>query len=163
MDTVTLIMGVILIAVVGVPVVFIGRKGKKAKRKLKELLTTAAARENCTISEYEIWEDSVIGTDKQNHVVFFVNAANGNNVVQNIHLAEIKSCKSNITGRTFDSNGRSVKIIDRLCLHFIPKNNKPEIELEFYNAEKGAQLFNELGTLEKWQKIVNEQLSVRTK
>ncbi len=51
------------------------------------------------------------------------------------------------------------KMIDRLELCFISKaKDKPEIKLEFFNADVHPQLYGELQTVEKWSKLINGRL-----
>ena len=164
MDTGTIIMGTILLIIIIVPLVLLGRKERKTKHKLLKLLTAAAEEEKCQISEYEACGDFVIGMDNQNNFIFFIKVTGEDYKKHSINIAETKNCKSNIVSRTVTFNNRSDKVIDTLSLCFIPKNNNtPVVELEFYNAEKSTQLVGELQALEKWQKIINDQIQGKKK
>lgn len=164
MDIGTIIMGIILIAIVVVPMVLLGRKGKKTKHKLLDLLTIFANQKNCQITEHEACGDFVIGLDNRNNFVFFIKVTGEDYETNSVNIAETKNCKSNIVSRTVSFNGRNDKVIERLSLSFIPKSNIiPAVELEFYNAEKSTQLVGELQALEKWQKIINDQIQGKKK
>ena len=164
MDTGTIIMGTILIAIVVVPMSLLGRNGRKTKHKLLNLLESFANKENCKISEQEVCDDFAIGIDNENKVVFFTRLSGENYETERVNLSDIKTCKSNVTSRAVSFNGRKDKVVERLGLSFIPKNsNSQPVELEFFNAEKNTQLNGEFQALEKWQKIVSDQIQKRKK
>ena len=163
MDTVTIVIGVAMTAIVIISLVLLGRRGKRTNYRLFELLTIAANRENCQISEYEVFGDFVVGMDKQKNYVFFIKILGESDETHSINLAEIKSCKNNIVSRTVSFSGGNNNVIDSLSLNLIPKDNSPAVELEFYNAEKSTQLNGEFQLIEKWQKIINEQIQGKNK
>lgn len=74
---------------------------------------------------------------------------------QFVDLSTIKSCKFSTISRTIANN----QIITRLELKLTPIDpNKKEILLEFYNEEISTQLRGELQSIEKWKKIIEQQL-----
>lgn len=159
MDSGTAITGLVLLAISVVPIFVINRKRAKRGRGMLQLMTKAANEHNCKITEHEFCGDYSVGMDKTNGYVFFIKESKEKADVQYINLAQVKSCKMDNTGRIVTYNKQNNKIVERLCLHFIPKEkDKPAIGWEFYNAEEKPQLSGELQSIEKWQNTINDYL-----
>ena len=85
-----------------------------------------------------------------------IHLQNGQQQEALIDLTKVKSCKAVNINRTAAENR---KIIDRLALAFTTgEQAEKERQLEFYNAQEYPSLTEELGLLDKWQKLVSEQL-----
>lgn len=159
MDSGTLIIGIISIIGCVLPFVLLSRSKKKKEKQLLHLLTNIAERFNCKITRHEFYGELAIGLDESANFLFFLKDVKDMEAARHINLAEIQHCKIVNTGRTINNKEGSYQAIDRLDLSFVPfDKNKPNILLEFYNAEISLQLGGELRLIEKWEKIVNERL-----
>ncbi|MFV0591234.1 MAG: hypothetical protein ACK5M7_07610 [Draconibacterium sp.] len=159
MDSETTIIGLVLIAIVVIPLYMLSRKRARKGQGMLKLMTQTANEHNCKITEYEQCGNYTVGMDKTNGYVFFVKDLNDNADVQYMNLAQVKSCKMDNKSRIVTYNKQSSKIIERLCLNFLPKGkDKPAVVWEFYNAEENSQLNGELQSAEKWQNLINSCL-----
>jgi hypothetical protein len=153
------IVGAVSIAIVTLPVVLLGRNKRKKSNYLKSILSQLAAEHDCRIDQPEIAGNLAIALDETRNFVFFCNQVKDHVDKQYVDLGKIQSCKVINTSRMLKSKDGNQKVIDRLELCFIPKaKDKPEIKLEFFNAEINPQLYGELQTVEKWSKLINAQL-----
>lgn len=156
MDLSTAIIGLIVISLFTMPFVVISRIGKKSEQMMLKSLTQLAESKNCKISQFEQWGNFAIGLDEANHKVFYHKLRNGVAIEQFLDLATIDRAKvEKITRST--SNGTK---IERLELGFIPATKtKPEFFMEFYNSDITSQLGGELQSIEKWAKMINNQIT----
>jgi len=137
-------------------------KRKKRENEKLQQITSIANKSNCKITQHESCGDFIIGIDETNRYVFFSKKINDDAISQFINLAEIRNCKINNTIRTVTNSGSSAAVIDRLSLLFVPvSKDKPDIVLEFYNADENTQLSGELQLIEKWSKIINDCISAK--
>ncbi|MCK3683445.1 hypothetical protein [Maribellus sp. YY47] len=159
MDSGTVIVGLVLVAICVLPIVILnGRRAKKGRGML-QLITKVANEHNCNISEHEFCSEYCIGMDKTNGFVFFAKEKDGTSEVRHIDLAPVKTCKINNTGRIVTYKNQNNKIIERLSLDFYPKEkDKGVVTWEFYNVEENLQLNGELQSVEKWQQTINNYL-----
>jgi len=160
MESGTTITGIILLLIFVLPIVFLNRKRKKDGKQFSSELFDFASKNNCKISEHELWNNTALGMDKEKHQLYFIKNAANNKIKYKIDLLEIQKCRVVNTIRNIKYKGETHKVIDRLELAFIFRDkNKPEVFLEFYNTDvDSATLSGELQLIEKWFKIVDEQL-----
>jgi len=162
METGTLIMGAILIAICLMPFILLGLSRKKREKQLLHSLTNIAEKQNCQISYHENCRELIIGIDESNHYLFFFKHENEKGTDQYVHLTEIQNCKLVNKSRAINKKENNVMVIDKLELSFRPiDKNKNEFSWEFYNSEVSSHLDDELQLLEKWVKIVNNQIQLK--
>ncbi len=159
MDLGSTIIGAIAIIICAFPFIMMSRSRKKREKKFLQSLLKITSQNDCQINRHEISDNFAIGMDEPKNFVFFYRQIKGQEVAHSIDLGEIQSCKVINTNRTIKRKEGDQKVIDRLELCFIPKvRDKPEVKLEFFNAELSPQLFGELQSVEKWSKLINDQL-----
>ncbi len=171
MDSSTTIAGGFILFCIILFVINNRNKRKKEKQFLQPL-NRLAEKDNCKISQYDIWNNSVIGIDNLTNQVFFIKNAFEDEASQTIQLNEILKCRVNEVGRTMTLASRTVgikgnviKAFDKVELVFINRDkNKPELIAEFYNKETGnLNLTGELQMAEKWCKIINDKIASLSK
>jgi hypothetical protein len=156
MDTGVIIISVIMLGAFVVPIILMQINRKKKEKKLQNSLKEFAKKHNCQISQLENCRDFVVGVDTQKKQFFYYKPANekGKEVAKSIDLSGVQSCRVVNYSRSVNNNGT---VIDKLQLGFSPKvKTKPEILLDFYDAEKNMQMDGELLLLEKWTGILNK-------
>ena len=159
MDSGTIIIGAISIAICILPFVVLRSNRKKIEKKRLQSLEDIAAQHNCTITQHEFCGEFVIGLDEANNFVFFFRKTKDNEIARYINLAGIQKCKVINTSRNYSNQGGEYKAVDRLELSFVPvAKNEPDLLLEIYNAEESMQLVGELQLVEKWAKRINDQV-----
>lgn len=152
METGKLIASLLMMACFIVPFTIMGIRKKRNKKQIVNTLSDFAKQNLCIINEYEVFEDFVIGIDKNVHVLFFMQKDKVENRFQKINLNEIKSSKKLISRNKYG-------LINRLAIAFYPlAKNEETLELEFYNAEQKFEINNEFQITEKWSKIIADQL-----
>lgn len=148
--------------------VIITRSKRKKEKQFFQPLNRLAEMDNCKISQYDIWNTSIIGIDNLSNHVFFIKNIFNNETSLSIKLSEILKCRLhevgqtvNIASRTVGIKGNVVKVIDKIELVFINRDkNKPDLVAEFYNKETGnPDLSGEFQMAEKWCKHVNDKIS----
>jgi len=164
MDSGTIIVGTISIALCGVPFALMIRGTKMKKKYLLQSVLAIANNHNCKISQLEVTEEFAIGLDDKENQLFFFRKTSEDEQSQHINLSEIKSCKVIKMGQHFNNKDERDKTIDKLELQFsfLDKNN-PDNLLVFYNADESAQPNGEIVIIEKWAKIVNDKLKPQQK
>jgi len=158
MDLGSAIIGAIVIVISALPVILMNRSIKKRKKVLLQSIKEMATQNNCHINQHEIFGSFAIGIDDSKNFVFFYRQTKEKEIKQFVDLGEVQSCKVINTSRTLKRKEGNQKVIDKLELSFIPAMNKPEIKLEFFNADVNAQLYGELQSIEKWSKLINDRL-----
>lgn len=162
MDTTTIIIGIIVIALCTLPFVFMARKQKKEKIMMISTFNEMAQKENCKITSYKLFGDSVIGIDKTAKFAFFFkkNSDNDKEIRQAINLRDIKKCRVVKSIRSVGEKNK-VLVVDKVELSLLPKDrNKPEVLFEFFNADNSnsIQLNGELQFASEWEEIINSMI-----
>lgn len=159
MDLGSTIVGAIIIIICIVPFILMSQSIKKRKRQMLQSLTKIATQHYCQITQYEFCGDFIIGIDKIKNFVFFYKKLKDKEVEQFIDLDNIQNCKVINLNRTITNKDGNHKVIDKLALDFIPiSKDKTEITLEFFNSDVSIQFSGELQSIEKWSKLINDQL-----
>ncbi len=162
MDTATLTIGLISIAICAMPFVLMSVSKSNKKKYLFNSLSGIAAQQNCELTQYETSGNIAIGMDKSAGVVFFFRKPTDDSrkgIGQFVNLAEVRECKLIKTSAP-PMNKNSGGKTERLELSFsLLTDNKKEMRWELYNADENPQLVGELELAEKWVKIINERLS----
>ena len=156
----TAITGAIFIAVFMLPFIFMLNGRKKKEKQLLQSILSIANNYNCKISKHEVFDELAIGLDESSNQLLFYKKINENEIIQHINLAEIKSCKIINSGAIVNNKEGSYKSTEKLDLHFsFLDAKKPDILMEFFNAEENLELSGEIQLIEKWSKIVNDRLN----
>ncbi|MDO9276772.1 MAG: hypothetical protein Q7T92_14665 [Lutibacter sp.] len=160
----TIIVGAISLVLCALPFILMIRGRKRKEKQLMQSLVGIANNHNCKISSHELFVDFAIGLDEMANQLFFFRKTTENEMAQHINLAEVKFCKVINTSHTISNNDESNKIIDKLELQFSFLDKKiPDNLFVFYNADENTQLNGEILTIEKWAKIVNDNLNPQQK
>lgn len=162
MDLGSITIGAILLAICIVPFIIMSMGKSKREKQMLQSLKDKASKHNCQISQVEFCGDYVIGIDEVKNVVFFHKHSKDSVIEQFVDLANFRNCKIINLSRIVTNKEGNYKIIDKLKLSLMPiLNNKPETILEFFNSDINAQLYDELQSIEKWSRLINERLSVK--
>ncbi len=164
MDTGTIIIGIVSIALCVLPLVVMHRIKRKGENQRLAALENLAAQHNCKISQHEFCGELVLGIDETNNFVFFLKKTADKEIAQHINLSGIHACNIINTGSNLNSKEGEYKVIDKLELRFTPvAKNEPDLLLEIYNARESMQLVGELQLIKKWEKIINDRLATLKK
>ena len=161
LNSITIITVLVLLAFCILPIVIMNQKRKKKASESLQLLKNLAEENQCTITEHELFNQIIIGIDKNAHQLFFVRTIEGKKSRQKIYLSDVKRCRMEETGRTVDS----IHVIEKIDLAFAPlASNQKEITLNIYSADyDNLTLSGEIQFAEKWAKLVNDHLKTINK
>lgn len=156
------IIGTITMIICALPFVMVNNSKKKREKIFLQSLLEIAAQNNCQIYQHEILGNFAIGIDETKNFVFFYSQIKDKENKQYVDMSETQSCKVINTSRTFKNKDGNQKVIERLALSFVPTaKNKPEIIIEFFNADVSLRLNGELQLIEKWSNLINDRLKNR--
>ncbi len=159
MDKGSSIIGIVIIALVILPFIllFIFKKMKHAK--YLKVLSSLAEKEKMKITSREIWENKyLLGVDTNSKKLIYINLNQTDKPAEVIDLSKVSGCRIVSTDRSQKSR-MPENMSDRLDLVFSFKDSSPERYLEFYNSTAFMPTVDHFAHAEKWQKIVEENLS----
>jgi len=161
MDSGTTIAGGIFILFCIILFILVNRSKKKKEKQFLLPLSRLAEKENCKVSRYDIWNDSVIGIDEATSLVFVIRKINDTETSQRINLAEIFRCRVAEVSRISGPKEGNLKAFDRIDLVFVCKDkSKADIVVEFYNANTDRlTLTGELQLAEKWCMLLSNKVA----
>lgn len=151
MDLPNLIIGLVVLLLCAAPFILMNRHSKNKKQKLIQTLNQLAASSGNSITEFDVFNDAIIGIDQNNKTLFFVKKLEELNVEEKISLKDYQ--KSEVKKKMSNHHGPSsnMQIIKKIHLHFQPKSSENrEVNLEFYDENTQFQLNGELQLAEKW-------------
>jgi hypothetical protein len=157
----TSLMGLFIFLLCVLPFVIITLNNRKRKKKMIQELFSLAESNNCKISKYDLMNNLSIGIDEHKKMIFFTKTINEEKISQQAVLQEIQKCRLINLSKTVGNSNDKYKAVDKFELVLIHHDpGKPAIALEFYNTDyDNYPLSDELLLLEKWDKIINQQLS----
>lgn len=158
LNTIITLVSIIILLVILFVLVNIGKKKKEAK--FLQSLYGLAEKTNCKLSEYERWNNSIIGIDAEGNYVFVVKKINDIESTQIINLADFQKCRVNESSRVVSTKESSTKVVDRIDLTLSNLDrNKQDTTIEYYNtAYDPLFIVRELQVAEKWSKIINDKI-----
>jgi len=161
MDSITIIAGVIIILIILVFFINTNSNKKKKESQFLQPLFALAEKNNCKISKYDRWNNSIIGIDEDSNLVFNISKINEVETVQQINLADIQKCRIFESSRTVGIEKSSMKVVDKIELAFVKRDkNKPDTIVSFYNSDYDRlTLSGEIQLTDKWCKIANDKIA----
>lgn len=151
-------IGIVLIAIITLlicvlPFIIMIRNKRKKAKEFTETIFRAAAKSGSKIDQFDRWNNTIIGVDNLNRKLFFYRKLSDKEILKEADLSDFEMCDIIKTQR----NAKDYNGIQRLELRLISRDkDKPNTQLEFYNAEHdNLTIMDELLLLEKWLSIVN--------
>lgn len=154
MDTSVILIGVIMLAALGGPIVYLNFIKTNAEKKFIKQLYDYAQQHNCKLDEHDFWSYTVIGIYKDAKRLLYVAKTGGEVQKVEIDLSTVKRC------RVVEVKNNDKTSVARLELVFSYADaNTPETGLVFYDATRSNFLLSgELQLVKKWQGLVNSIL-----
>ena len=148
MDSTSLTIGIILLLVGVLPfIVFSIINNKKRKKRIENLIQKA--KENkATIQEKDDWNQSIIGIDKSNKMLFFSKKSEEFDKFISINISELLKCRIERTENKHN-------VLEKLELE-LTFASRPTIVLEFFNKDETRIILNEIEIIQKWQTLLNK-------
>ena len=120
----------------------------KKRKKRFENLVQIAKENNAIIQEKDDWNQSIIGIDKTNKLLFFSKKSEEFDKFISINISELLKCQ-------IERTENSHKVLEKLELE-LTFASKPTVVLEFFNKEETRLILNELEIIQKWQTLLNK-------
>ena len=157
MDSEPAIMAFIVVLTCIILIIFLKSKVIFKKRKFFRLLTKAAQKYNTTISQYDQWNDSAIGLNKNGTQLFIIREGETEPTSKSVLLSAFNKC-SVVNDNPDEGHFKTTNLIE---LELTSRKGLPEC-INFYNIEKDSPLLsNELALAEKWCRIINNCITQR--
>ena len=155
------IIGLVLLLIIVLAVVIVNSNKKNKKKQFVQTLFDLAEKSKCKISEHDLWNNTLIGIDKEAHKLFFIRKTADNAISNEIDLIGIQKCRVINSSRVVTNNETNHTVIDKLELALTSPDAKiADTILEFYNTNRDNLFLNgELQLTEKWVAIVNENIA----
>lgn len=148
MDATSLTIGIILLIVCVLPfIVFSIINSKKRKKRIQNLIQKAKEND-ATIHEKDDWNQSIIGIDKTNKMLFFSKKSEEFDKFISINISELLKCRIERTESKHN-------VLEKLELE-LTFASRPTIVLEFFNKEETRIILNEIEIIQKWQTLLNK-------
>jgi hypothetical protein len=155
MDTTTTLLTLFVLTLCALPIVIAKRSKAKKERELKETILKLAGNSNTQIDQFDRWNNKAVAIDNLNNKVFFISGK------ANAHrLIDLSTIQQASLIKTHHNGGAESSAIKKVDLYLLPKERgKPNIELEFYDADHDSlTIRDELQLAEKWSKILESAI-----
>lgn len=160
MDTSSIIIGLVILAVFIGPIVLLHLARRKRERRQMVQFEQYVQSKGLQLTDRELWNHYGIGIDAPQQQLFYTKQHLDENREHLIGLADIASCETT-REMTLPTTGKSEddKVLDRLQLLIRFKDARKEpVHLEFYNRDESTGLSNELELTEKWRKRIHAHI-----
>jgi hypothetical protein len=148
MDATSLTIGIILLIICVLPfIIFSIINSKKRKKRIQNLIQKAKEN-NALIHEKDDWNQSIIGLDKTNKMLFFSKKSEEIDKFISINISELLKCR-------IERTDNKLKALEKLELE-LTFASKPTVVLEFFNKDETRILLNEIEIIQKWQTLLNK-------
>jgi hypothetical protein len=156
MDSTTIIISAIFLAVIITPIIITGYNRMNRKKRLLQSLKELADAQNCYITQSEVCNNFAFGLDGMANFLFFFKQMDGGSIAKTINLREYRKCLLNNSASHGKGQKESLHGFSRLNLTFLPKDkSKNEEVLEIYNNDYDQlTLTGELQVAERWSERI---------
>ena len=120
----------------------------KKRKKRFENLVQIAKENNAIIQEKDDWNQSIIGIDKTNKLLFFSKKSEEFDKFISINISELLKCRIERTENKHN-------VLEKLELE-LTFASKPTVVLEFFNKDETRLILNEIEIIQKWQTLLNK-------
>ena len=148
MDSTSLTIGFILLIVCLLTFILFSVINSKKRKKRIENLILKAKENNATIQEKDDWNQSIIGIDKTNKMLFFSKKSEEFDKFISINISELLKCRIERTENKHN-------VLEKLELE-LTFASKPTVVLEFFNKDETRLILNEIEIIQKWQTLLNK-------
>ena len=148
MDSTSATIGIILLIICVLPFILFSVNNTKKRKKRIQNLIKKAKESNATIQEKDDWNQSIIGIDKVNKLLFFSKKSEEFDKFISINISELLKCRIERTENNY-------KVLEKLELE-LTFASKPTVVLEFFNKDETRLIVNEIEIIQKWHALLNK-------
>jgi hypothetical protein len=160
MDSGTIIITAIFLAIIIVPFIITGYNRRNKMKKMLQSLKKLADEQNCYVTQSEVCSNFAIGIDAMANFLFFMKQTEEGVITKTVNLREYRNCRLNNSARNLSSKKEHYHVITKLILSFNPfDKSKSDEVIEIYNNEVDSlTLSGELQVAERWQEMIGLKL-----
>ena len=161
MDFATALIGIAVLAAITLPFLLMGRSQGKQDKQLQAALLQAAAQNGLNITQKDFWARKYgIGIDPTAGKLLYLKKKSEAIQTLLIDLTQVEKCRLVNLSRGVKTHQTASKVIEHLELRFtFHQPGSSEQILEFYNVDESLTMGREVLLLEKWNQLVQEQLT----
>lgn len=146
----TIIIGIIIIAIIIVPIWYLMHSQGAGKRKLEKELASLGEKDGIRISEHESWGNKVIGLDRENEKAAFLIQGNPQSRILMADLKKYTRCIVEKNMLDTGSKGNAI-VFSSIFLRFLAKEKGAEdLLFPLFVDHEDMTLSNELQIAEEW-------------
>lgn len=159
MDSGSIIIGIIVLSLIGLPFFFMGKTKRKNQHKILNGLVQLASEQGSSLGQYDLFNNLGVGIDRDGKKLFYYQSVETTESKQFVCLEEVKSCKVQRVSSRTSAGKEAYQTAEKLGLLFTFRDKtKADIMFAFFNSEHSLRLAGELQLAEKWLVIVNSKL-----
>jgi len=159
MEISNIVLSIMLASVCLLTAELIYFKRKQISKIMVKQLSQIADQFDCSIDEFEIGKDIIVGMDKTKIMMFVVKRRINEFESYHINLSESKGCRVLGHGTKTVKKNKEEKQIERLDLEFESKDPCVKKQtINFYDFDETTSLNGELELIRKWGKIAKEAI-----
>jgi hypothetical protein len=156
MDTSTIVIAVISIAVMSLPFTLSYYNSRKKQQKLVSKVQAFASEFNNSIERFDTIWNGIIALDAKAKVLFFYSEGKASSETLRIPLADQNKCEV-ILSELNAGDLAKTKVIETVSIRFSPKSNTEKVnDVVMFDGKTGLTLNTELNLARDWVKMLNE-------
>ena len=159
MDTGTLIIAAVIIAIIVLPFVLILQSTKSQSSKLIKGLRDLASQNNGTLSKTNTYGKFALSLDQATNTIYFFRKTSETESSNIINLNDVVSCAISKQTRRVKTEKEFHDAVSVVALVFQMKNKQTIQQLELYDENESFQLNGELAIADEWKKLIDAQLA----
>lgn len=156
MSIVTIIIGLVVLALFALPFILSDKGRKETEKRLLAALKTLAAQHNTTVAEHDFATQFAIGLSSDGQYALFIKTIAENTESTSLQLPMVQACRSNTVTHIVKVGKNTESVLDRLELVFQFKNtDTPALTWVLFDAQNNLQLNDEIELMRRWEKRLN--------
>jgi Tfp pilus assembly protein PilE len=156
MDTSTIVIAVISIAVMSLPFTLSYYNSRKKQQKLVSKVQAFASEFNNSLERFDTIWNGLIALDAKAKVLFFYSEGKASSETLRIPLADQNKCEV-ILSELNAGDLAKTKVIETVSIRFSPKSNTEKVnDVVMFDGKTGLTLNTELNLARDWVKMLNE-------
>lgn len=156
MDTSTIVIAVISIAVMSLPFTLSYYNSRKKQQQLVSKIQAVASEFNNSIERFDTIWNGIIALDAKAKVLFFYYEGKAGAETLRIPLADHNKCEVMLSELNVGDLAKT-KAIDTVSIRFSPKSNTEKVnDIVLFDGKTGLTLNTELNLAKDWVKMLND-------
>jgi hypothetical protein len=163
MESYSVIIGLVFIALFILPIWYFQRSQNNSERYLSKLFKQVASTNELSISQSDEWHNMYsIGFDEKHNKLLYLKHSSSGDQKQVIDLSTIAKCSIEKKVRNVSNGKHQSREVDNIKLVLTRQDAAhTQLALEFYDKAESALLNGELTLVEKWKNLIESKLAAK--